>query len=343
MAPLELPAAAGLGLPRLTGVPDRYPVFTDVREGAALALGLLEAGIIDADDAKQDDDPTSFVVRSLTRLWLPKRLERFDYAYTLAPFDDGLYFSIGLEGGYAFDFSAAAAACDAVDLQLGPSLLTQLRLHTPLTPAFTPEVCRDYLAAFYWEGSDDAENLLYLARDDLAYAQGVDEALLDPAEVAAYADSHYFTPRRVDALLERRYTDTGSLTLNECLSLCRDYARPNLTRVCELLYALRALAERLPMASRDVFEAASGSEPFAALVTLPRAGAEDDLVREVYREYESSVWQEGDFSPVYALEIKPADPASLNRFKNALAVAKRSLELTDELYRILEVTTCLFP
>ena len=314
-----------------------------MREGAALALGLLESGIIDAADAEQDDDPTSFVVRSLTRLWLPEGLERFDYAYALAPFDDGLYFSIGLEGGYTFDFSAAAAACDAVDLQLGPSLLTQLRLHTPLTPAFTPEVCRDYLAAFYWEGSDDADNLLYLARDDLAYAQGVDEALLDDAEVAAYADSHYFTPGRVDRLIERRYTDPGHLTLNECLSLCRQHALPNLTRVCRLLYALRALAERLPAASRDVFEASDGSEPFATLVSLPRAGAEDDLVDEVYREYESWVWQGGEFSPVYALELEPDDPASLSVFKTALAVAKCSFGLTDELYRTLEVTTCLFP
>ena len=314
-----------------------------MREGAALALGLLEAGIIDADDAEQGDDPTSFVGRGLTRLWLPERLERFDYAYALAPFDDGLYFSVGLEGSYAFDFSAAAAACDAVDLRLGPTLLTQLRLYTPLTPAFTPEVCRDYLAAFYWEGSDDAENLFYLARDDLAYAQGVDEALLDDAEVAAYADSHYFTPGRVERLIERRYTDPGNFTLKDCLSLCRRHALPNLTRVCELLYALRALAERLPAASRDVLEAADGSEPFAALVSLPRAGSEDDLVGEVYREYEDSVWQGGEFGPVYALALEPDDPASLSRFKTTLAVAKRSLELTDELYRTLEVTTCLFP
>ena len=75
-----------------------------MREGAALALGLMEAGIIDAADAERDDDPTSLVVRSLTRLWLPERLGRFDYAYALAPLDNSLYFSVGLEGGYAFDF-----------------------------------------------------------------------------------------------------------------------------------------------------------------------------------------------------------------------------------------------
>ena len=58
---------------------------------------------------------------------------------------------------------------------------------------------------------------------------------------------------------------------------------------------------------------------------------------------ESSVLQGGEFDPVYALELKPDDPASLSAFKTALTVAKRSLELTDELYRTLEVTTCLFP
>ena len=79
------------------------------------------------------------------------------------------------------------------------------------------------------------------------------------------------------------------------------------------------------------------------LLGLPRSGAEDDLVDEVYREYESSVLQGGEFDPVYALELKPDDPASLSAFKTALTVAKRSFELTGELYRTLEVTTCLFP
>ena len=92
-----------------------------------------------------------------------------------------------------------------------------------------------------------------------------------------------------------------------------------------------ACAQRLSLAGHEVvvLEASDGSEPFAALVSLPRAGAEDDLVDEVYREYESSVWQGGEFDPVYALEVVPDDPASLSTFKTALAVAKRSFELTD--------------
>lgn len=341
MAPLELPAAAGLALPRLAGVPARYAVATDVREGAALALALLDAGIVDAGDAEADDDPTAFAERSLARRWLPEGLEHFSYSYALGQNDERLVFSVRLERGLEIDFTAAAAACDAVNPLLGPSLLTHLRLYTPLAPAFTPEVCRDYLATFYWEGSDAAENLLHLARGDLADAQGIDEALVDPDEARAHADSHYFTPGRVDMLLERRYTDLGKLSLGECLSLCRQHQLGNLTRVCKLLYPLRALAERLPGCSEGVCGSSDGFEPFAAVLTLPQVG--DDLVSEVYSEYEESVWQGGAFNAVYALEIDPAAQASLAAFKTALAVARKSLELTGELYRVLEETTCPLP
>ena len=305
-----------------------------MRAGAALALALMETELVDADDARRGDDPTAFVQRSLARLWLPEGLGAFDYGYALEVLGDRLVFTVRVERGLGVDFTPAAAACDALHPRLGPALLTHLRLHTPLTPAFTPEVCRDYLAMFYWEGSDDAENLYYLARNDLAFERGVDEALVDEAEVRAFADAHYFTPVRVDALLERRYTVPGVLPLGRCLELLRGGGLENLARAAELLFALRVLAGRLPACDAELCADEGGYEPFASVVALPRPG--DDLVDEVYAEYEESVWQGGAFNPVYALAVDPADPASLAAFGRALAVAQKSLELTGDLYRALE-------
>ena len=241
------------------------------------------------------------------------------------------------------DFTRAAAVCDRVHEQLGPSLLTHLRLVTPLTPAFTPEVAHDYIVTYHWEGFDEAENLLERAREDLAYAMQVNEDSLGDEELETFADSHYFTPRRVDSLIDPRYQHPGTLPLKACLELCRRHALPNLTRLCELLTELVALSDRLPERSGDFYASSDGYHPFAAVLGLPREGAEHDLVDEIHQEHEQAVWQGGEFDPVYALEIAPDDPSSLTALRSALEVAKRSLALTEELYTTLEVCSCLFP
>lgn len=299
--------------------------------------------MIDADDFEEEADLASFVTRSLTRLWASERVERFDYTYRIATAEGRLYFLILLEGGDYLDFTHAAAVCDGVDAQLGPSLLTQLRLATPLTPAFTPEVARDFIATYHWEGFDDAENLLEMARNDLAYAHQVPGDSLSIEEVESYADSHYFTPRQVDRLIDRRYQHPGTLSLGECHELCRRHAFPNLTRVCELLVQLKVLSDTLPGRAELPYEMSDGYLPFAALLSVQREGAEHNLVNEIHREHEDSVWQNGEYDPIYALNITSEDPDSLLTLGRALSVAKRSLELTEALYQTLEVTTCLFP
>ena len=312
-------------------------------EGANLALALLKAEIADADDFEAGADPSSFITRSLTRLWVPRTIERFSLTYSFATVGEGFYFLIGLDEGSYLDFAQAALVCDRAHEQLGPSFLTHLQAYTPLLPAFTPEVCREYIVGYHWEGWEEAENLLELARCDLAYAEGVAEDSLSREAVEAYADSHYFTPKRVDALIDRRYQNPGTLSLGACVELCRRHGLANLTRACELLTELRTLAGALPERAHELYEYVDGSQPFAMVVGLQQEGADLDLVDEIYREHEQHAWQVGDFEPLYALDVNLDNPDSLTTLRSALGTCKRMVELTQELCATLEVTACLFP
>jgi hypothetical protein len=343
VAPLVLPAAAGLSLPRLTGIPTSYGVHTDVSEGARLALALLQAEIVHADDYERGADPSSFIARSLHRLWTPEAIERFSLTYSFTTVGEGFYFLITLDRGSYLDFTQPALVCDRVHEQLGPSLLTHLHACTPLLPSFTPEVCRDYIVCYHWEGWEEAENLLEMARCDLAYAEGVDEDSLSREEVETYAESHYFTPKRVDSLIDRRYQNPGKLSLEACAALCRLHGFANLTQACELLRELRALTEALPERSQKLYEYVDGCAPFGMVVGMQREGVELDLVDEIFREHEQHAWQVGDFEPLYALELTLNEPDSLTALRSALEVCKRMVELTQKLYDTLEVTSCLFP
>ena len=235
VAPLVLPAAAGLSLPRLTGIPTRYGVHTEVSEGARLALALLQAEIADADDFEAGADPSSFIARSLHRLWTPEAIERFSLTYSFATVGDRFYFLISLNEGSYLDFTQPALVCDRAHEQLGPSLLTHLYACTPLLPAFTPEVCRDYIVCYHWEGWDEAENLLEMARCDLAYAEGVDEDRLSREEVETLRRESLLhaqaggQPDR-QALPEPRQALTGGV-----YGAVPPSRLPNLTRACELL------------------------------------------------------------------------------------------------------------
>ena len=312
-------------------------------EGARLALALLQGEIVNADDFETGADPSSFIARSLTQLWVPESIERFSLTYSFATVGEGFYFLIGLDEGSYLDFAQPALVCDQVHEQLGPSLLTHLHAYTPLLPAFTPEVCREYIVCYHWEGWDEAESLLEMARSDLAYAEGVDEDSLSREDVETYADSHYFTPKRVDALIDRRYQNPGKLSLEECADLCLRHGFVNLTRACELLSGLRALTGALPERAHELYEHIDGSQPFGMVVGLQQEGADLDLVDEIYREHEQHAWQVGDFEPLYALDVDIGAPNSLTNLRSALGACKRMLELTQELYATLEATACLFP
>ncbi len=276
-------------------------------------------------------------------MWAPEGVEDFSLTYSLTTIAEGLYFLIGLDEGNYLDFTPASLVCDRAHEQLGPSLLTHLVASTPLLPAFTPEVCRDYIVFYHWEGWNEAENLLEMARCDLAYAEGVDEDSLSLEEVETYADSHYFTPRRVDALIERRYQEPGKLSLAACEELCRRHGFASLSKACELLTELKALSDALPERAQEVYDYIEGCAPFGLVVGLQKEGAELDLVDEIFREHEQHAWQLGEFEPVYAIELDPGIPETLTALKDALGTCKRMVELTQELYTTLEVTSCLLP
>ena len=341
--PLVVPPAAGLSLPSLAGIPPLYAVHTDVREGARLTLALLVAEVVDADDYREGDDPASYIGRSITRLWTPELLTSFGYSYTFDTVDDQLYFLIKLGGSHYLDFTPVTFVCDAVHKQLGPSLLTHLYRHTPLTPAFTPEVCREFITMLYWEGFDDAECLLEQARYEVAQNQNIDPGSVSAEEVESYADSYYFTPKRVDSLIDKRYQNPGRLSLKTCRKLCRLHGLENLSGVCELLGRLERLSATFPLRSERIYEDSGDYGTFAAVIGVEAEDGDENLVTEIYREHEQQMWQYGELEPVYALALNLADPDSLSTLRTALEAAKESLELTQTLYDTLEETTCLSP
>ena len=158
--------------------------------------------------------------------------------------------------------------------------------------------------------------------------------------VEAYADSHYLTPRHVDKRLKPRYQRPGGLTLGACRDLCPAEQYPNLRTVLDLLGELNALDDALPQAASEYLERLEGDFPYALIVGLPQSQG-GDLVAEIYDEYVNTVWQSGEFSPVYALALDPDDQGNLATLRSALGVLKRSLELTQRLCATLEVTSRL--
>ncbi len=318
-----------------------YAVHTDVREGARLTLGLLEAEVVDADDYAENDDPASFIERSIMRLWTPETLTSFHYSYTFDTVGDQLYFLIKLGGSHYLDFAPVKAVCDSVHRQLGPSLLTHLYKHTPLTPAFTPELCREFITMMYWEGFDDAECVLEQARYELAQNQNVEPDSVSSEEVASYADSYYFTPKRVDNLIDTRYQQPGTLSLKTCSKLCHRHGLEKLSRVCEQLGRLEALSETFPRDTGALYEDSSDYGTFGAVIGIHDERADEDLVSEMFGEVEQQQMQYGDLEPVYKQALSLDDLDSLTTLRTALGDAKESLELTQTLYDTLEETTCL--
>jgi hypothetical protein len=113
--------------------------------------------------------------------------------------------------------------------------------------------------------------------------------------------------------------------------------------VCELLRELESLGRNFPERSESFYEQFDGYMPYAVVIGVQHEGVEEDLVDEMFREYEQQVWQAGEYEPIYALEVDTDEPDSLCTFKSVLEVGKRTLELTQKLYNTLEVTRCLFP
>jgi hypothetical protein len=230
---------------------------------------------------------------------------------------------------------------DRIHPQLGPSLLHYVNRHTPLTPVFTPEVCRGHIEWLHWGGWEDAEELLEEARQDLAFSLEVEADSLSEEDVQTYADSHYFTPNRVNALLDPRYQQPNVLPLEDIEALCKQYALHNTLEAARCLITLRRLEQVLPECTGCLNDEGDGYPPFGALISLLE-DAETDLVGEIYEEYAQMVWQSGEFEPAYFLPFDPGDASTLETLRIALATSRRILATTEALFNLLEVLSCLF-
>jgi PRTRC genetic system protein F len=329
-----LPAAARLALPRLTGIPTHYSVNNEEQATAEVALNMLHAGLVtEADDSELG--PSSVIGKAVTRI-LGDSLTYpgLDLEFRLIRQEetDLYYLPVFVEGTAVIDFDPATAVLDNIDVQLGPSLLGFVYRNLDLTPAFTPEVTRDYIQAHVWYGEEDDTALLEQARDELSQQFDGNPDAFDDDDVHDYAENHYLTVSQVNERLEPRYQEHGGLTLAECRTLCAQH--PEALRVVASLEKLAELSKALPEHDTTINEEMDGEMPFSILVNL---GGEHDLVREIYGELEDMIYQSGmDFLPTYALMFDPHDPMSLETLKDALVTCRLILEQTSELCHALE-------
>lgn len=329
-----LPATAGLALPRLTGIPTHYSVNNEEQAAAEVALNMLHARLVTETDVS-DLGPSSVIGKAVTRI-LGDSLTYpgLDLEFRLIRQEetDLYYLLVFVEGTAVIDFDPATAVLDNIDVQLGPSLLGFVYRNLDLTPAFTPEVTRDFIKMHVWYGEEDDTALLEQARDELSHQFDGNLDAFDEDDVRDYAENHYLTVSQVNERLEPRYQEKGILSLPECRSLCAQH--PKALRVIEALTKLAELSKALPEHDTTINEEMDGEMPFSILVTL---GGEHDLVREIYGEFEDMIYQSGiDFLPTYTLGFDPHDPMSLATLKDALVTCRQILEQTSELCHALE-------
>lgn len=336
-----LPAAAGLALPRLSGIPTTFEIDNEQAETAMLALKLLEHGLVEEGDA-DGTRPVEVLKNALSRS-LGDGLKRKDLELEfrlIRVAEHGRYYLlVFIEGAAVLSFDRAAAMFDALDPQLGPSILSHVYRHLVLSPAFTPEVAKDYIRCYVWHGEDDDTALLEMAREELEHqSNGVGRASTEE-DVVAYASEHFLTVANVNERLDLRYQENGTLSLRACARRCKQHGLHQALPAIEALERLGELQGALPEPDREIYDLIEGEMPFGLIVTL---GGDNDLVREMYGEHEQMIWQGGmDFQPSYALAFDPNDPDSLGRLKDALVVCREVLQETNTLLNHLEVLGCL--
>lgn len=317
-------------------MPGEYLVQRDLKDGAELALALLHVGLVGAGDGT-GEDPAALIAAALRRT-LGDGLGRGDLelVFRLGRLDEaggryGLWVLVERVAVVAFD--RAAAALDAVDPRLGPSLLTHVLDCTPLAPAFTPALAVDFVRMFHWHGEDDDGELMNLARYDLAHERNCDPDLIPGEEVAAAAQDYGLTSAVVDGRLERRYQNPGTLTLEACRQLCERHGLERALVAVGALERLRRLGDALPEPAPELFDE-DDHDPFGVLLTL---GGDFDLTRELYGEYEDSTWNSGvGFRPSFAVAFSPDDADSLAELEAALRSCGEVLGQLGVLLRAIE-------
>ena len=319
-------------------MPGEYVVQSELKEGAELALALLNAGIVQAGDG-DGRDPSALIATALRRT-LGDGLKRDDLelVFRLGKLDEqeqsGCYcLWVQIERVAIIAFDRAAAVLDVVDPRLGPSLLTHILKHTPLVPAFTPALAVDFIRTYHWHGEDDDSELMDMARNDLAYERRCEPELIPEEDVVEAAHNYGITRAMVDERLDARYQDSGTLTLGGCRRLCQRHGLRQTLIVIEALERLQHLGDEIPELNRELLEE-DDNEPFGMLLTL---GEGYDLTREIYGEYEDSTWNSGvGFRPSFALAFSADDAGSLDYLKATLGVCGEVLRQLKVLLGALE-------
>jgi len=317
-------------------VPGEYLVQSELKEGAELALALLDAGIVHESDG-DGRDPSALIATALRRT-LGDGLKHDDLAlvFRLGKLDEqgGCYcLWVLIERVAIIAFDRAAAVLGAVDPRLGPSLLTHILKHTPLVPAFTPALAVDFIRTYHWHGEDDDSELMDMARHDLAYERRCEPERIPEEAVVEAAHNYGITRAVVDERLDARYQESGTLSLDGCRRLCKKHGLRQALIVIEALERLRHLGDEIPELNPDLLEE-DDNDPFGVLFTL---GEGYDLTREVYGEYEDSTWNAGvGFRPSFALAFSPEDAGSLDYLKATLHVCGEVLRQLEVLLGALE-------
>jgi hypothetical protein len=316
-------------------VPGKYLVQSELKEGAELALALLDAGIVQESDG-DGRDPSALIAAALRRT-LGDGLKRDDLelVFRLGEQEQGgcycLWVLIDRVAVVAFD--RAAAVFDAVDPRLGPSLLTHILKHTPLVPAFTPALAVDFVRTYHWHGEDDDCELMDMARNDLAYERRCEPELIPEEDVVEAAHNYGITGAMVDERLDARYQESGTLSLEGCRKLCEKRGLEPALVALEALERLQHLGDEIPELNPNLLEE-DDNDPFGLLLTL---GEGYDLTREVYGEYEDSTWNAGvGFRPSFALAFSADDAGSLDYLKATLHVCGEVLRQLEVLLGALE-------
>ena len=113
--------------------------------------------------------------------------------------------------------------------------------------------------------------------------------------------------------------------------------------MCDVLGRLEHLSVSFPRNTGPLYEDTSDFGTFGAVIGIHNERTHEDLVSEMFGEVEQQQMAYGELEPVYNQALSLGDPDSLSTLRRALEAAKESLELTQQLYDTLEVTSCLSP
>lgn len=288
-------------------------------------------------DVEQHSSPNTLIKNAIARTLSDSlTFPNFDLVFRVARFEeqDSYYLMVFIDGMPVVPFDTAAETFDAVDPQLGPSILGHVYRVLDLTPAFTPAVAKDLIVWQYWQGLDDDSALLEEAQQELKHQFDHNGNAFTYEDVVSYAQDHYLTVAKVNERLEPRYQEHGTLSLPECRALCEKHGLEKALPVFGALEKLAAFSLSLTERDQEIYDLIEGDVPFGLMLTL---GGPGGMVHEVYDDYEQMIMQSGvDFQPTYALAFDPNEPETISALKDALEVCRQVLMETNTLVYALE-------